>query len=138
MAVEVRRTAEELELGLTGEWGAQQLSVIDAQLAALNLDGAQRVLIETTGLSRLDLSGAWALREFLRRARESGAEVRFRGSPPDQLRLLDETLKDARAAVSSSALGQGGDVALRAARTGSLSARVAAEVAADAEEAAAE
>ena len=94
MAVEVRRTAEGLELGLTGEWGAQQLSVIGAQLAAVQLDGARRVLIETSGLSRLDLSGAWALREFLTKARESGAQVSFHGKPPDQLRLLDETLKE--------------------------------------------
>ena len=93
MAVEVRRTAEGLELGLSGEWGAQQLSVIGAQLAALPLDGARRVVIETSELGRLDLSGAWALREFLRRARENGAEVSFRGKPPDQLRLIDETLK---------------------------------------------
>ena len=93
MAVEVRRTPEGLELGLTGEWGAQQLDVIGSQLAALHLDGTRRVLIETSELSRLDLSGAWVLREFLSRARESGAEVRFSGSTPDQLRLIDETLK---------------------------------------------
>jgi phospholipid/cholesterol/gamma-HCH transport system permease protein len=103
MAVEVRRTAEGLELGLTGEWGAQQLSVIGAQLAAVQLDGARRVLIETGGLSRLDLSGAWALREFLTKARESGAQVSFHGKPPDQLRLLDETLKET--------LGKGNDTA---------------------------
>jgi phospholipid/cholesterol/gamma-HCH transport system permease protein len=138
MAVEVRRTAEGLELGLTGEWGAQQLNVIGAQLAALPLEGTRRVLIETSGLSRLDLSAAWTLREFLRRSRAAGVEVSFRGAPPDQLRLIDETLKDDRVAASALASGSGGGVALQAARTGGLGSRVAAEVAADAEEAAAE
>ena len=30
MAVEVRRTADGLQLGLTGEWGAQQFTAIAA------------------------------------------------------------------------------------------------------------
>ena len=55
------------------------------------------MLIDTQALAALDLSAAWALREFVRRARAAGAEVSFRGSAPDQLRLLDETLKEAAA-----------------------------------------
>src|SRR5208282_4410201 len=38
------------------------------------------------------LSGAWTLRAFVRRARRAGAEVGFTDAPPDQLRLVDETL----------------------------------------------
>jgi phospholipid/cholesterol/gamma-HCH transport system permease protein len=34
------------------------------------------------------------LREFLQQARNSGAQVEFRGATPDQLRLIDSTLKD--------------------------------------------
>jgi len=98
MAIEVRRTAQGLELGLAGEWGAQQLMTLAAQLRALELAGTQRVLIDTAGLTRLDLSAAWELHEFLRRARAAGAEVSFRGPPPDQLRLIDETLNDAHRA----------------------------------------
>src|SRR5207244_9722779 len=45
-------------------------------------------------LTALDLSGAWVLRRFVRRARAAGAAVRFLGTQPDQLRLLDETLKE--------------------------------------------
>jgi phospholipid/cholesterol/gamma-HCH transport system permease protein len=41
----------------------------------------------------LDLSGAWRLREFIRQARAAGAEVTFAGTPPDQLRLVDQTLE---------------------------------------------
>jgi phospholipid/cholesterol/gamma-HCH transport system permease protein len=99
MAVEVRRTAEGLELGLTGEWSALQLHTIAEELGALELDSTRRVLIDTSGLTRLDLSAAWTLRDFLRRARAAGAEVSFRGAPPDQLRVIDESLKDDRAAA---------------------------------------
>jgi phospholipid/cholesterol/gamma-HCH transport system permease protein len=101
MPVEVRRTAEELELGLTGEWSTLQLTAIAAALGALELDGTRRVLIDTSGLTRLDLSAAWMLRDFLRRARAAGVEASFRGAPPDQLRLIDETLKDDRVAAAA-------------------------------------
>jgi len=104
MPVEVRRTAEGLQLDLTGEWGVQQFGQLEAQLAGVDLSAAPRVLLVTQGLTALDLSGAWALREFLRRASSAGAQVAFQGPPPDQLRLLDETLKEAAAGAA----GEGG------------------------------
>jgi phospholipid/cholesterol/gamma-HCH transport system permease protein len=103
MAVEVRRTADALQLALTGEWGAQQLTAIAAELAALDLTATRGVLIDTQGLAALDLSAAWALREFVQRARAAGAEVSFRPGAPDQLRLLDEMLKDSGGAAGSAA-----------------------------------
>jgi phospholipid/cholesterol/gamma-HCH transport system permease protein len=94
MSVEVRRTDEGLELELTGEWVTQRLALIQTGLAAVDVAAARQVSIATQQLTALDLSGAWALREFLRRARAAGAVVTFRGTPPDQLRLLDEILKE--------------------------------------------
>jgi ABC-type transporter Mla MlaB component len=102
MAVEVRRTTEGLELALSGEWGAREFGAVDAQLDGLSLGGARRVLIDAAALTRLDLSGAWALHEFIARARAAGAEVSFKGQAPDQLRLLDETLKEAQKGVETS------------------------------------
>jgi phospholipid/cholesterol/gamma-HCH transport system permease protein len=93
-AVEVRRTAEGLELELTGEWSVRQVASIEAALDAVDVAAASRIRIAAQAITRLDLSGAWALRGFVRRARRAGAEVAFRGTPPDQLRLLDETLTD--------------------------------------------
>jgi phospholipid/cholesterol/gamma-HCH transport system permease protein len=93
-AVEVRRTAEGLELELTGEWSVRQVASIEAALEAVDVAAAARIRIAAQAITRLDLSGAWALRGFVRRARRAGAEVAFRGTPPDQLRLLDETLTD--------------------------------------------
>jgi phospholipid/cholesterol/gamma-HCH transport system permease protein len=95
MAVEVRRTAEGLQLDLTGEWGVRQFAAVQAQLAAVDLAATPRLRILTQALTALDLSGAWALREFVQRARTAGVTVSFEGAPPDQLRLLDETLQEA-------------------------------------------
>jgi len=91
-AVEVRRTAEALELELTGEWSVREVAAIEATLAAVDVASVARIRIGAEGITQLDLSGAWALRDFVRRARRTGAEVAFRGTPPDQLRLVDETL----------------------------------------------
>jgi phospholipid/cholesterol/gamma-HCH transport system permease protein len=91
--LEVQRSDEGLELELTGEWRALRFGEIDAALAALDLTGARRVEISTTRLEVLDLSGAWRLHEFIRKVHAAGTEVAFKGEPPDQLRLVDQTLK---------------------------------------------
>jgi phospholipid/cholesterol/gamma-HCH transport system permease protein len=103
MAVEVRHTAQGLTLELTGEWGAQQLAALEAQLAAVEVGAAQQLQIATAGVSRLELSGAWVLREFVRRARAAGAVVSFKDGPPDQLRLLDETLQEGKESAAAPA-----------------------------------
>ena len=101
MPVEVRRTAQGLTLELTGEWDVWQLRTLETQLAGLELGGVRSLTIEAAGITRLDLSGAWALREFVRRARAAGTDVAFEGQPPDQLRLVDETLKEPAAAAKA-------------------------------------
>ncbi|HEV3285473.1 MAG TPA: ABC transporter permease [Steroidobacteraceae bacterium] len=93
MFVEVGTSSGEgVELELTGEWRALQIARIERELAAVNVAAGGAVRIGTQRLAALDLSGAWVLREFLHRARGAGTEVTFKGAPPDQLRLLDETL----------------------------------------------
>jgi phospholipid/cholesterol/gamma-HCH transport system permease protein len=99
MAVEARRTAEGLQLDLTGEWDVWQFAQLAAQLAAVDLGGTRTVLIDAQHLATLDLSGAWALRQFVQRARTAGVSVSYRGEAPDQLRLLDEALKESAAAA---------------------------------------
>jgi phospholipid/cholesterol/gamma-HCH transport system permease protein len=94
MAVEVRRTAAGLQLDLSGDWGIGEVEADRAQLAAIDLGAVREVKVSTGGVVSLELSGAWALREFLQRARAAGVTVSFDGTPPAQLRLLDETLKE--------------------------------------------
>jgi phospholipid/cholesterol/gamma-HCH transport system permease protein len=101
MSVEIRRTAQGLQLELTGDWVAQRFGEIQRELAAIDVSAAPQLSIATGALAALDLSGAWALREFLQRARAAGAVVSFRGAPPEQLRLLDETLQEAPATVAA-------------------------------------
>jgi phospholipid/cholesterol/gamma-HCH transport system permease protein len=93
MVMEVHRTERGLTLELTGEWRALAYRQIDTALAAVDLSGAGRVEIATGRLAALDLTGAWRLGEFVRRARSSGVEVAFAGAPPDQLRLVEEVLR---------------------------------------------
>lgn len=92
MLVEVRTTERGLTLDLTGEWRALSFRQFDTALAAVDLSGASHLEIVTDRLAALDLTGAWRLREFVRRARRAGVEVAFAGPPPDQLRLVEETL----------------------------------------------
>ena len=91
--LDIRRSDQGLELELTGEWRALRLGEIDAALTALDLAGARRIQISTARVEVLDLSGAWRLHEFIRQAQAAGAEVEFKGDPPDQLRLVEQTLK---------------------------------------------
>jgi phospholipid/cholesterol/gamma-HCH transport system permease protein len=101
MALEARRTAEGLQLELSGTWGMREFEALDAQLGALDLTGMTRVLIVTRALEHLDLSAAWALRRFLARARAAGVTVSFDGAAPDQLRMIDETLAGSAPPVPS-------------------------------------
>lgn len=99
MVLEVRTTEQGLALDLTGEWRALAYQEIDSALAAVDLAGARRIEIATGRLAALDLTGAWCLREFVLRAQRMGAQVTFAGTPPDQLRLVDETLRPIEAAA---------------------------------------
>jgi phospholipid/cholesterol/gamma-HCH transport system permease protein len=89
----LRHSEQGLEIDLTGDWRALELAQIDAALAGADLANTRRAFINTQGLNTLDLSGAWRLRELVRQLQQSGAEVQFRGTPPDQLRLIDTTMK---------------------------------------------
>jgi phospholipid/cholesterol/gamma-HCH transport system permease protein len=107
MTVEVRRTEAGLRLGLTGEWGARQFAALDRELTHIELAGASALTIDAQRLAALDLSGAFALRRFLARARAAGVAVSFIGPAPPQLALLDETLADAAGPAAATATAGG-------------------------------
>ena len=60
MGVEVRRSAQGLTLELSGAWGARELTDLEAELAAVDVHAARELRIATSGVTRLDLSGALA------------------------------------------------------------------------------
>jgi phospholipid/cholesterol/gamma-HCH transport system permease protein len=100
MVLEVRTTERGIALDLTGEWRALAYPQIDTALAAVDLAGARHIEIATGRLAALDLTGAWRLREFVLQAQKLGAQVTFSGTPPDQMRLVDETLRPIEAAAA--------------------------------------
>ena len=94
MYLESRRTAQGVELRLTGPWRVTHLEAVARELAGVDLAGAPHVLIDTAGLSVLDLSASLKLRDFVRRAQAAGSNVEFAGAPPDQLRLIAAATTD--------------------------------------------
>ncbi|MGH8288001.1 MAG: MlaE family ABC transporter permease [Steroidobacteraceae bacterium] len=107
MLVEVRTTERGLALDLTGEWRALAYRQIDAALSAVDLSRASHIEIATDRLAALDLTGAWRLREFVQRARLGGLEIAFIGTPPDQLRLVEETLRPEQATEGPPPVSEG-------------------------------
>jgi phospholipid/cholesterol/gamma-HCH transport system permease protein len=86
-----RREAEQLSLELSGEWHARQFGQIAAELGTLDLSGLRRASI-IAGQAHLDLTGAWLLCDFLRRARDAGVETHFADAAPPTVLLVDRTL----------------------------------------------
>jgi phospholipid/cholesterol/gamma-HCH transport system permease protein len=90
--LESRRTAQGLELHLTGPWRVTQLDALERELSGVPLRAGEPLLIDTSALTTLDLSASVKLRDFLQRATAAGCRVAFAGAPPDQLRLIDTAL----------------------------------------------
>jgi phospholipid/cholesterol/gamma-HCH transport system permease protein len=90
MFITARRSADQLNLELSGNWRATDAGSIEAELDAIDLTGARRAQL-ALGSSSLDISGAWLLHDFLVRARSAGVEPRFEGEPPSALRLVERT-----------------------------------------------
>ena len=83
-----------LALRLEGEWRAADLADIERQLAALPLSGVQQLVIGTAALGALDLSGAWLLRDFAKRAAAAGADVSYPDGRPEAVDLVEATLAE--------------------------------------------
>ncbi|MFO1426601.1 MAG: ABC transporter permease [Steroidobacteraceae bacterium] len=81
-----------LRLELAGDWCAAQVGALEPRLAALSLQGVEALEVDAAGARSLDLSGAWLLHELGQRARAAGAELRYAGGMPEQVRLVAETL----------------------------------------------
>ena len=92
MYVTSQLTGSELQLQLRDNWRIPVLMDIESQLAAVVFDGAGRLRISTDALLSLDISAAWALREFVQRAQARGLAVEFADGEPEQLKLIARTL----------------------------------------------
>ena len=93
MYLQTRRDGDTLEAELAGSWRGADLPAIDAELAALPLDGIGTLRISVPDSLELDLAGAWRLREWIKAAREQGIDSEFAGEEPGQLALINATLE---------------------------------------------
>ena len=99
----VTRRDDSLEAELAGHWRAADLPAIDAELAAISVEGARELRVRVPPSLQLDLAGAWRLREWLKTTESAGVEVQFEGAEPGQLALIESTLSGgAKAAPRSS------------------------------------
>lgn len=89
-----RRSADSLQLDLAGDWRVGHYAALQAELAQLSLTDTHEVLIRTDQLQALDLSCSLLLRNFVQRVTLAGSRVRFLPAPPEQLRLIEQTLRE--------------------------------------------
>jgi phospholipid/cholesterol/gamma-HCH transport system permease protein len=92
MHLSLKRDGDSLNVELVGSWRGHELPAIDAELAAVSFDGARQVAVTVPESTALDLAGAWTLREWLKSAERAGLAVRFTGTSPGQLDLIETTL----------------------------------------------
>jgi phospholipid/cholesterol/gamma-HCH transport system permease protein len=88
-----------LTLRISGRWLIENLAAIEAELGMVEGTQARSLVIDTTALEELDLSGAWALYDRMQRLERSGAMVSWRGQAPDQLRIVESRLAGAARTV---------------------------------------
>jgi len=99
----VSRDDETLDAELAGHWRGADLQAIDGELAAQSFAGLRALRVRVPEGVRLDLAGAWRLRDWLHAAEAAGLEVTFEGKEPGQLELIESTLSGkVRAAPKSS------------------------------------
>jgi phospholipid/cholesterol/gamma-HCH transport system permease protein len=102
MHLSLQRHGDSLQVELAGNWRGQELPAIDAELAAQSLTGARELVVSVPESVTLDLAGAWTLREWMKSAERAGLEVRFDGTAPGQVALVDATLAGRRRAAPPS------------------------------------
>jgi phospholipid/cholesterol/gamma-HCH transport system permease protein len=88
MYLTARRDADQLSVMLSGDWHSQRFADIEAELGAVDLDGAHSMRINA-GQAQFDLTGAWVLHEFLDRARAAGVAIEFEPPQPSPLSLVE-------------------------------------------------
>jgi phospholipid/cholesterol/gamma-HCH transport system permease protein len=91
MVLHSHRNGDTLEIELAGSWRGPDMPVLEAELGAVSLSDARRLLITVPPDVPLDLAGAWRLGQWLDTAREQGIAVEFVGAPPGQLALIETT-----------------------------------------------
>jgi len=79
-----------LELRLAGGWCIDNVAAMEKALQLFRALDARQIRVRYGGIERLDLSGAWLLRQALRATRERGIDVTEVDAPPDHFPFIEE------------------------------------------------
>jgi len=86
-----QRAGDGVVLALSGDWRIATLAAVQSEWAQLPLTGARQVQVRA-GAAHFDLSGAWALRDYLTGLESAGCATSFLEAPPAALTLVTRTL----------------------------------------------
>jgi phospholipid/cholesterol/gamma-HCH transport system permease protein len=93
----LRHDGDVLRLVLTGDWTIQTIGLRDAELSALECNGASLVSFDLAGLGALDTAGAWLLRRTAGALEQAGARVETLGGTPVHEALFAQAASHAAA-----------------------------------------
>lgn len=87
----IERAGDRLVARLSGPWTAEHAHTVEALVAQINgVSDGQRVIIDLTGVDRLDTLGAWVLDRTRHDLGSDGVAADFANATPEQQILLDE------------------------------------------------
>jgi hypothetical protein len=102
MHLTAQRDGNNLDVELAGTWRGTDLPAIDAEIAAVSLDGVGALRITVPESLELDLAGAWTLRQWTKAAEKNGVSVEFAAPCRGSSSSSTTVAASARAPASSS------------------------------------
>jgi phospholipid/cholesterol/gamma-HCH transport system permease protein len=99
--LESKRTGDALTLRLAGAWVMENIGEMERGLGELPPDDVGRIVLDTTGIEALDLTGAWLLRQKLRSFEVRGVGLDFAGEAPEHFAFIDEIMAPERCPPSA-------------------------------------
>jgi phospholipid/cholesterol/gamma-HCH transport system permease protein len=92
--LESKRTDNALMLRLRGAWRIENIAEIEAALHSIDAaQGCDRILIDSSGVDALDLSGAWLLQRWVERTQADGTEVELTGSVSEHFTFIRDVVE---------------------------------------------
>ncbi|MFU0506520.1 ABC transporter permease [Pseudaminobacter sp. NGMCC 1.201702] len=89
---------------LSGAWTTQTVALIDDEMRGIDLgQGADAVVLDLSGISRIDTAGAWLVERLIASGQAQGIEVRLEGPSEAASILLDAVQEASRRSEESEA-----------------------------------
>src|SRR5262245_14810386 len=81
-------------LRLRGAWRIENVAQIEAALHAIDAGrGCDRIVIDSSGVDALDLSGAWLLKRWVEHVQADGARVELTGSVAEHFDFIGDIVE---------------------------------------------